>query len=65
MIKINEEEIEWREGMTVRDAMNDVKYTFPMVIVSVNDKPVAKKDLETYLVNDGDFIRVFHLESGG
>lgn len=65
MIQINEEKIEWREGMTVRDAMNAVKYTFPLVIVSVNGKPIEQKQLDKHIINDNDKIKVFHLISGG
>jgi sulfur carrier protein len=65
MIRINEEKIEWREGMTVRDAMNEVKYSFPLVIVSVNGKVIEQKQLDKYIINDNDKIKVFHLISGG
>ena len=65
MIRINEETIEWREGMTVRDAMNEVKYSFPLVIVSVNGKVIEQKNLDKHIINDNDKIKVFHLISGG
>ena len=65
MIQINEEKIEWREGMTVRDAMNEVKYSFPLVIVSVNGKVIEQKHLDNHIINDNDKIKVFHLISGG
>ncbi|MCD6216298.1 sulfur carrier protein ThiS [bacterium] len=65
MIQINEEKIEWRDGMTVRDAMNEVKYSFPLVIVSVNGKVIEQKHLDKHIINDNDKIKVFHLISGG
>lgn len=65
MISINDNEIEFRNGMTVRDAMNEMNYTFPMVIVSVNGKHIAKNELDTYELSDGDEIKVIHMESGG
>ncbi len=65
MIQINEEKIEWREGMTVRDAMNEVKYSFPLVIVSVNSRVIEQKQLDKHIINDNDKIKVFHLISGG
>ena len=65
MIRINENEIEFRDGMTVKDAMNEVKYTFPMVIVSVNGQHIPKNKLTEHLLNDGDTVKVIHMESGG
>jgi sulfur carrier protein len=65
MIQINEEKIEWRDGMTVRDAMNEVKYSFPLVIVSVNGRVIEQKHLDKLIINDNDKIKVFHLISGG
>ena len=65
MIRINEKEIEWREGMTVTDAMNDVDITFPLVVVSVNDQIIPKREQGNYELSDGDEIKVLHLASGG
>ena len=65
MIRINEKEIEWREGMTVSDAMNDVDISFPLVVVSVNDQIIPKRELGNYELSDGDEIKVLHLTSGG
>jgi sulfur carrier protein len=65
MIKINDEKIEWRKDMTVKDAMDKVRYSFPLVIVSVNGNPVPMDDIGKYKIKDGDEIKVFHLISGG
>lgn len=65
MIKINENEIEFREGMTVRDAMNEVHFTFPLVVVSVNDVIIPHEELDKYPLKDGDKVMVLHLTSGG
>jgi thiamine biosynthesis protein ThiS len=65
MIKINDEEIKWRKGMTVRDAMNQVHFTFPLVVVSVNGMIIPPDELDKFIVNDGDEIMVLHLTSGG
>ena len=65
MIRINEKEIEWRQGMTVSDAMNDVDMSFPLVVVAVNDQIIPKRELGNYELSDGDEIKVLHLTSGG
>jgi thiamine biosynthesis protein ThiS len=65
LIKINDFELNFRENMTVRDAMNEAKFIFPMVIVSVNDQLIPNDQLDTHKIADGDAIKVFHMESGG
>ena len=65
MIKINDNEIEWREGMTVRDAMNEVRFSFPLVVVTVNGEVVPQNELEFQTLKDNDEVMVLHLTSGG
>ncbi|MBU1023022.1 sulfur carrier protein ThiS [bacterium] len=65
MIKINDMEIEWRDGMTIQDAMNEVKFSFPLVVVSVNDEIIPQKELPKFVLQDGDKVEVLHLTSGG
>ena len=65
MIKINDMEIEWREGITIKDAMDEVKFTFPLVVVSVNDEIIPQKEHAKFFLKDGDTVEVIHLTSGG
>ena len=65
MIKVNDNEIKYKSGMTVQDALNSVKYSFRMVIVSVNGKHIAPDKLSEYKLKDGDTVRVMHIEGGG
>jgi sulfur carrier protein len=66
MITVNGEEMAWRDGMTVRDVLDEKNFTFPMISVWINGKPVRdRKDYAITPVPDGGEIEVIHMISGG
>ena len=65
MILVNEEPLDWQEGLTVRDVLKARNYRFPMLIIHVNDELVQKPDYDTTTIPDGAVLRVIHLISGG
>lgn len=54
-------EIEWREGMKVRDILRAVGFNTESAIAKVNGKVVLEDDE----VKDGDFVEVIPVVSGG
>ncbi|HEX7552269.1 MAG TPA: sulfur carrier protein ThiS [Geothrix sp.] len=65
MILVNEEPLDWRVGMTVRDVLRARNYRFPMLIIHVDDEMVQKQDYDTATIPDGAVVKVIHLISGG
>jgi len=66
MIRVNNKfDIKWHEGMTVNSILEALKFTFPMIIVSVNGKVVPKSEYGTTTIEDNDEVRVIHLIAGG
>ena len=65
MILVNEEPLDWRAGMTVRDVLRARNYRFPMLIIHVDDTLIAKQDYDTATIPDGAVVKVIHLISGG
>jgi len=65
MIRVNEEPIPWREGMTVSDVLKACRYNFPMIIVSINGMIVPRDQYATHKVNDNDEIKAIHVYGGG
>lgn len=65
MIQVNGEPLEWSEGMTVRDILVAKNYTFPLLIVTVGDDLIDRKDYATTPVSQGADVKVVHLMSGG
>jgi len=65
MIKVNGENLEWESGMTVRDVLRKMNYTFPLLIVRLDGRLISRSDYDTTEVPDGTLMDAIHLISGG
>jgi len=65
MLVVNGEELDYTKGMNVRDVLKLKGYSFPLLIVSINGKRIARNKFEETLVEDSSDIKVIHLMSGG
>ena len=65
MILVNEEPLDWHEGMTVREVLKARNYRFPMLVIHVDDVLVPKQAYDTTRIADGAIVKVIHLISGG
>lgn len=65
MITVNSDPMPHRPGMTVQDILDERKYIFRMLAVSVNGQVVARKDYKTTVVPDEADVQVIHMISGG
>jgi len=66
MIRVNDKfDVEWQEGMTVSSLLKILKFTFPMIIVSVNGEVVPRSEYGTTAIQDNAEIKVIHLIAGG
>ncbi len=66
MIRVNNKfDVEWQEGTTVNSILKILKFTFPMVVVSVNGKIVPRSEYGTTRIGDNDAVKVIHLVAGG
>ncbi|HNV95530.1 MAG TPA: sulfur carrier protein ThiS [Bacteroidales bacterium] len=54
-----------RESLTINELLDYKRFTFKMIVVKVNGKPIHKNDYATTYLNDGDNVQVIHLISGG
>jgi thiamine biosynthesis protein ThiS len=55
----------WQEGMTVQDALDLMNYSFPMLVVKINDEVVLRADYGSTTIPNGAELLVIHLISGG
>lgn len=55
----------WTEGMTVQDALNLMNYSFPMLVVKINDEVILRADYSSTTIPNGAELLVIHLISGG
>lgn len=64
-IRINDHIREWKEGMTILDALILMNYTFKMLVVKIDGRLVPKTDYAITTIPNGADIKVIHLISGG
>lgn len=66
MIRVNGQfEVEYRDGMTVQDVLDALKFSFRMIVVKIDGRVILRKDFGTTLVPDGAEMQAIHLISGG
>ena len=66
MIRVNNQyDLEWHPGMTVQDVLDALKFTFRMIAVKVNGRPVLRRDFASTEVPDAAEVQAFHMISGG
>lgn len=64
-IEVNSKNVNWVQNETIEDLLKRMKYTFPLVVVKINDKVVIKQDFPKVLIPDKSKINVIHMISGG
>ena len=65
MIEVNGKKTDWVENETIKDLLKRMKYTFPLVVIKINDKVVPRKDFSEVIIPDDSKIAVIHMISGG
>ena len=64
-IIVNGRKIEWHENESIKDLLNRIKYTFPLVIVKINDKLILRTNYDKTIIPNKSKIDVIHMISGG
>jgi len=64
-IEVNGKHTEWVKNETVEQLLKRMKYTFPLVVVKINEKVILKKDFPITIIPDKSKIAVLHMISGG
>ncbi len=65
MIKVNNRDFEWEEGLTIKGLLQKKSYTFPKIIVKLNNVLVLDDEYESTVIHDRDDVKVIHLLAGG
>ena len=61
----NRDRVEWREGITVQDLLDEMGYDYVLITVTVNETLVPEEDYDSYELENGSKVIVFHLAHGG
>ena len=64
-IEVNGRKVDWVENETIKQLLKRVKYTFPLVVVKINNEVIPRKDFSNVVVPDNSKIDVIHMISGG
>ena len=65
MIQVNNRPSEFFENLTVKKLLEIKNYTFPNIIVKINDEFIPKSKYDTTFVEDGDNVLALHMFGGG
>ena len=66
MIVVNDRDrVPWREGMTVQDLLDAMRYDYVLITVTVDGRLVPDHDFASRRIEDGAKVGVFHLAHGG
>ena len=64
-IEVNGRKVEWIENENVKDFLKRMKYTFPLVVVKINNKVVPRSEFSDVMIPDNSKVAVIHMISGG
>ncbi len=64
-IEVNGRKIDWVENETIKQLLRRMRYTFPLVVVKINQKVILRKDFPDVVVPDSSRVDVIHMISGG
>ena len=65
MIRVNNNDHPFREGMTIKALMDEKGFVFHRIIVKLNGKLVEDSKLPEILIKDGDNLEAIHVFAGG
>ncbi len=64
-IEVNGRKIDWAENETIKQLLRRMKYTFPLVVVKINNQVIPRSDFSNAIVPNNSKIDVIHMISGG
>ena len=64
-IEVNGKNVDWIKNESIQDLLKRVKYTFPLVIVKIDEKVIPRSDFLIVKVPNNSKIAVIHMISGG
>ena len=65
MLRVNNSDYPFREGMTIKTLMEEKGFVFHRIIVKLNGRVVEEAGFATSLLQDGDNVEAIHVFAGG
>ena len=64
-VTVNSEPLDWEEGLSIQNIIEQKEIDFPMLVVRLNGKMVSRHDYDKTTVNDGDVVSIIMIHAGG
>ena len=64
-IEVNGRKVDWVKDETIKRLLKRMRYTFPLVVVKIDEKVVPRNNFTEIIVPDKSKISVIHMISGG
>ena len=65
MIRLDDEQMPWHDGMTVADLLESVPDGHQYAVIKVNGRYVSRPEFKKYLIPDDAEIRLIPMIAGG
>jgi thiamine biosynthesis protein ThiS len=65
MIKVSDNQIAWREGLTITDLLAEINDPYPYAVVRINDRYVSRPNFDTTNVPDNSEVFLIPTIAGG
>ena len=65
MLTVNNNEHPFRDGLTLKDLMDEKGFVFHRIIVKLNGQLVEDENYAETVLKDGDDIKAIHVFAGG
>jgi thiamine biosynthesis protein ThiS len=65
MLKVNNSEHPFRDGMTIKALMDEKGFVFHRIIVKLNGRVVEDANYADTVLKDGDDVQAIHVFAGG
>lgn len=65
MINVNGKPHEWWEGMTIKQLLSNLNYTYPVLIVILNEEHIIAEIYDKTIIEDESDIKIIHPVCGG
>ena len=65
MIKVNNKDFAWHEGLTVQDVLTQKNFVYANILVRINGVNISKENYATTIISDGDRVLALHQFGGG
>ena len=65
MIKVSDNMVTWREGLTITDLLTEINDPYPYAVVRINDRYVSRPNFDTTTVPDNSEVFLIPIIAGG